>query len=124
MLNYYLGVRDSFVSAPDDYDIEKVKELEKTYGSDSSGSGSEKTADDADSSDAGADGSQITSTLDSGKKPVIITIMGESFADLSTVGEFETNQEATGVRRQDAEFRMGVHDRKFHGLASFRICGL
>ena len=95
MLNYYLGVRDSFVSAPDDYDIEKVKELEKTYGSDSSGSGSEKTADDADSSDAGADGSQITSTLDSGKKPVIITIMDESFADLSTVGEFETNQEAT-----------------------------
>ena len=95
MLNYYLGVRDSFVSAPDDYDIEKVKELEQTYGSDSSGSGSEKTTDDADSSDAGADGSQITSTLDSGKKPVIITIMDESFADLSTVGEFETNQEAT-----------------------------
>ena len=34
LLNYVLGVRDSFISAPEGYSKDKIKELEKTYQSD------------------------------------------------------------------------------------------
>lgn len=34
LLNYVLGIRDSFISAPEGYSKDKIKELEKTYQSD------------------------------------------------------------------------------------------
>lgn len=55
-LNFVLGIRDSFISEPDDYSLDKVKELEKKY-------------DDSDSSRSEADV----------ENPTIIVIMNESF---------------------------------------------
>ena len=37
LLNYVLGIRDSFISAPEGYSKDKIKELEKTYQSDKKG---------------------------------------------------------------------------------------
>lgn len=71
-LNFVLGIRDSFISEPDDYSLDKVKELEKKY-------------DDSDSSRSEADV----------ENPTIIVIMNESFSDLSVLGEFNTNKEVT-----------------------------
>lgn len=71
-LNFVLGIRDSFVSAPDDYSLDTVNKLEKQYV-------------EADSGKSKADV----------KKPTIIVIMNESYADLSVLGDFETNKEVT-----------------------------
>lgn len=72
ILNFVLSIRDSFVTEPDGYSAEAVKELEEQYGG---------VAD----SDAG----------DGGEQPTIIVIMSESYADLSVVGDFSTNEEVT-----------------------------
>ena len=74
ILNFVLGVRDSFVSAPDGYSEDAVAELEKEY----SGNGSSYSGDYG-----------LT------KKPTIIAIMNESFADLSVLGDLNTNEELT-----------------------------
>lgn len=74
ILNFVLGVRDSFVSAPDGYSEDAVAELEKEY----SGNGSSSSGDYG-----------LT------KKPTIIAIMNESFADLSVLGDLKTNEELT-----------------------------
>lgn len=74
ILNFVLGVRDSFVSAPDGYSEDAVAELEKEY----SGNGSSYSGDYG-----------LT------KKPTIIAIMNESFADLSVLGDLKTNEELT-----------------------------
>ena len=74
ILNFVLGVRDSFVSAPDGYSEDAVAELEKEY----SGNGSSYSRDYG-----------LT------KKPTIIAIMNESFADLSVLGDLKTNEELT-----------------------------
>lgn len=74
ILNFVLGVRDSFVSAPDGYSKDAIAELEKEY----SGSGTSYSGDYG-----------LT------KKPTIIAIMNESFADLSVLGELKTNEELT-----------------------------
>lgn len=74
ILNFVLGVRDSFVSAPDGYSEDAVAELEKEY----SGNGSSYSEDYG-----------LT------KKPTIIAIMNESFADLSVLGDLKTNEELT-----------------------------
>ena len=74
ILNFVLGVRDSFVSAPDGYSADAVAELEKEY----SGNGSSYSGDYG-----------LT------KKPTIIAIMNESFADLSVLGDLKTNEELT-----------------------------
>ena len=73
VLNFVLSARDSFVSEPESYDIEDVVELEKTY------SKNEKNP--------------LGDTLT--KEPTIIVVMSESFADLSVIGELETNQPLT-----------------------------
>lgn len=80
VLNFMLSIGDRFVSKPDGYSEEAVSELEKQYAeetSDSSESGTEITADTGD------------------KKPTIIAIMDESFADLSVFGDLKTNKEVT-----------------------------
>lgn len=72
ILNFVLGVRDSFVGQPEGYSADAVEKLEQQYGE----NGDEyKEADEKD--------------------PTIIVIMNESFADLHTIGDFETNQPLT-----------------------------
>ena len=68
ILNYILGIRDSFISAPKGYSEEAIAGLEKQYKEDN------KDYSKADVED-----------------PTIIVIMNESFADLSVLGELNTN---------------------------------
>lgn len=70
VLNFMLGVRDSFVSAPEGYSSEGIKELEKEYNK----STSEYSLADVE-------------------KPTIIVVMSESFADLKKIGSFDTNMD-------------------------------
>lgn len=72
LLNFVLGIRDSFISAPDGYSKEIVDKIAENYS-------------DTDSSHSQSDA----------KDPTIIVIMNESFADLSVVGDFETNTQVT-----------------------------
>ena len=74
ILNFVLGIRDSFVEKPADYSLDTIKELEDRYGT---------TAADADVAKETEDA------------PVIIAIMNESFADLGVIGDLRTNQEVT-----------------------------
>ncbi len=67
VLNFVLSIRDSFVKKPEGYSEELVENLEKQYCMDENNRGEE------------------------GKDPAIIVIMSESFADLSVIGEMETN---------------------------------
>lgn len=66
ILNYVLGIRDSFVNAPEGYSKDAIASLENQYGSQES-------------------------TAEPEKEPTIIVIMNESFADLGVLGELETN---------------------------------
>ena len=74
LLNYVLGVRDSFISAPEGYSKDKIKELEKTYQSDKK---------------------DYSTTNEKAKNPTIIAIMNESFSDLSVLGDLQTNMPLT-----------------------------
>lgn len=74
VLNFVLGIRDSFVAAPEGYSQEVIKNLEDKY----SGDGQDYVADTGEE-----------------KKPTIIVIMNESFSDLSVLGELKTNEELT-----------------------------
>ena len=71
ILNFVLGIRDSFVSPPENYSVELIQKLEQHYKDD--------------------DG--ILSITR--EEPVMIVIMNESFADLSVLGELETNAPLT-----------------------------
>lgn len=71
LLNFMLSIRDCFVSEPDGYSAEAVKALEEQY------EGRENQAEGKE------------------EKPTVIVIMSESYADLSVVGDFSTNQELT-----------------------------
>ncbi len=71
VLNFMLSIRDSFIGAPEGYSEEAISELEESY----SGDGS----------------SYVEQTTE--KNPTIIVVMNESYADLSVVGDFRTNQE-------------------------------
>lgn len=68
VLNFLLSVRDYFVQPPEGYSAEAVAKLETMYA---------------------AEGTMPE------EKPVIIAIMSESYADLTTIGEFATNAEVT-----------------------------
>lgn len=72
ILNFVLSVRDSFVNEPEGYSTEKVKALEEQY--------------------AGDGASYVE---EAPENPTIIVIMSESYADLSVIGDFTTNQEIT-----------------------------
>lgn len=69
ILNFMLSVRDYFVQPPEGYSPEVVAALEAGY---------------ASSDDVSID-----------EKPTIIVVMSESYADLSVVGEFTTNEAVT-----------------------------
>ena len=68
ILNYILGIRDSFIAQPDGYSEEAIQKLEKKYSS-----------NDKDYSETDI------------KDPTIIVIMNESFSDLSVLGDLQTN---------------------------------
>ena len=69
ILNFVLSIRDSFVSAPEDYSEDAIQALEKQYG----------TSDNTGSKD----------------DPTIIVIMNESFANLNLIGDITTNEDVT-----------------------------
>ena len=77
ILNFVLSIRDSFVAEPDGYSAEEIEELEGRY------AGGE------------TDGETVPAGNLGGKKPTIIVVMSESYADLSVVGDFDTNIELT-----------------------------
>lgn len=72
LLNFVLQVRDSFIHAPDGYSVETIHEFEKDY---------EKK--------------ETAQTSSGDKEPVIITVMNESFADLTTIAKFDSNMPIT-----------------------------
>lgn len=72
LLNFILSVRDSYIKEPDGYSADIIAQLEEEY----SGDGSSSVNVDVED-------------------PVIIVIMNESFADLSVLGELETNEPLT-----------------------------
>lgn len=73
VLNFVLSARDSFVSEPEGYSLDVIADLEEEYGT------AEMMSEDAVEE----------------VQPTIIVIMSESFADLSVIGEFETNEPLT-----------------------------
>lgn len=79
VLNFVLSIRDCFIAEPEGYSEEEIAALEEQY--------------------AAEDSAQMEDTLAGvgrpEKKPIIIVVMSESYADLSVVGDFSTNREAT-----------------------------
>jgi len=73
ILNFVLSARDSFVAEPDGYALEEIKALEQQYG----------------------ESKRNPYYTPPEKEPTIIVVMNESFADLSVIGEMETNQPLT-----------------------------
>lgn len=69
LLNFMLSIRDSFVEKPENYSQELIARIEKDYKKESSAAVE--------------------------KKPVIIAIMNESFADFDVLGNLETNRSVT-----------------------------
>ena len=92
VLNFVLGVQDSIIKPPEGYSLDVVRELEETYGPSDTGAGDPGSTADANSSTLSGD---IVRNADEafsrGEKPVVITIMSESFADLRLVGDLKTN---------------------------------
>ena len=70
--NFVLSIRDSFVSAPEGYSLDAVEALEEEY---------ETATDTLEKSEV--------------ENPAISVVMNESFADLSVLGEIQTNIEMT-----------------------------
>lgn len=70
VLNFVLSARDSFVGEPENYELQTIVELEQEY------------------SDIKVN--QMVDNLT--KKPTIIVVMNESFADLRVIGDFKTNK--------------------------------
>lgn len=77
ILNFVLSIRDSFVAEPEGYSAEEIAELERKYAK------------------GGADDESVSAVSLDGKKPTIIVVMSESYADLNVVGDFSTNIELT-----------------------------
>ncbi len=69
-LNFYLGIRDSFVKEPENYHPENIDELAQVY----------------------APAGELS---ENENRPNIIVIMNESFADFRALGELSTNQPVT-----------------------------
>lgn len=73
VLNFILSARDSFVSEPESYSLDMILGLEKEYST--------------------VEENSLGDTIS--KQPTIIVVMSESFADLSVIGEFKTNEPIT-----------------------------
>ena len=90
VLNFILGIQDGMVKAPEGYSPDIISELEKEYGytgTDDTSSAGDASSRKNTSSSISADGQE--------KAPTIITIMNESFADFSLIGDLDTNIEVT-----------------------------
>ena len=87
VLNFILGVGDGIIKDPEGYDREIISALEEEYGRDDTSGDGQKMARSAEEVALSAK----LSNLD--RKPVIITIMDESFADLRKLGDLTTNKE-------------------------------
>lgn len=81
ILNFVLSIRDCFVAEPEGYSKEAVAALEEQYAQE------EEIVQTGTKEDATAKGPE--------ENPTIIVVMSESYADLSVVGEFRTNEELT-----------------------------
>lgn len=92
VLNFILGIRDSIISEPEGYSEEVVKELEEQY--------------------------RNTENPEQGEvqNPTIIVIMNESFADLSVLGELNTNLPLT-------PFLNSLSDNTLRGYALSSVFG-
>ena len=88
VLNFVLGIGDGIIHEPEGYSEEMIRSLEERYDKPDETVSSETETGDRKQETAAADGSAA-----SGKKPVIITIMNESFADFRNVGDLKTNKE-------------------------------
>ena len=75
VLNFILGVGDSFIDPPEGYSEEAISELENEYGVNDSIYEEESAA------------------FEKTKRPTIITIMDESFSDFRKIGNLQTNME-------------------------------
>lgn len=73
LLNFALSIRDSFVDKPEYYSIESVNRIADKY-----------TEEHTEDTSAGMK-----------KKPTVIAIMDESFADFDVLGNLQTNKEVT-----------------------------
>lgn len=73
VLNFVLSARDSFVTAPEQYSLETITALEQEYES--------------------VETNILGVSME--KKPTIIVVMNESFADLSVIGDVQTNEPLT-----------------------------
>lgn len=82
ILNFALGVRDCFVSEPEDYSPEAIAELGEYY---------ENQTKALTESPQKSDKYRENVALEEGQKPTVIVIMNESFSDLSVIGPFDTN---------------------------------
>lgn len=78
ILNFVLSIRDTFVGEPDGYSKEAVTALEQQY----SDTGEQQTDE---------------------KKPTIIVVMSESYADLSVVGNYATNMDVAPYYQSHTE---------------------
>lgn len=72
ILNFMLSIRDCIIAEPEGYSKETVTALEETYR---------------------GDGESYSQKAE--KRPTIITVMSESYADLGVIGDFSTNIELT-----------------------------
>lgn len=90
ILNFVLSVRDCFIGEPEGYSKEAVVALEAQYtnGKGTEEDGLQEIAKEETINDGTFAGA-------SEEKPTIIVVMSESYADLSVVGEFSTNEELT-----------------------------
>lgn len=77
ILNFVLSVRDCFIGEPEGYSRDVVEAFEAKYAGEEQPEGAENDA------------------VSSGGSPTIIVVMSESYADLSAIGEFDTNMELT-----------------------------
>ena len=94
VLNFVLSARDSFVSAPESYEVELIKELEEAYGQ--------------------IKKNPLGDSLE--EQPTIIVVMNESFADLRVLGELETNAPLT-------PFMDGLEENTIKGYALSSVFG-
>jgi hypothetical protein len=111
ILNFVLSIRDSYIAKPDGYSQEAIAALEEAY----SGNGY-SDADDNATVPADAENSTDTSADADGtpsKDPTIIVIMNDQ-----RLCAF------LRVWRKDAQFRVGISDRKHDGISAVGIRGL
>ncbi len=98
ILNLILGYQDSKIDPPSGYSVDGIKELEAEYGPNYLVEGTEaeteaETEASSETASSSTSNAAATAAFKNGKRPTIITIMDESFADFRVVGDFEASEE-------------------------------